>query len=178
MKIDIPNKVVKKESTIIVRKALKSKHNRKRVFKNKVINTQNCIFEGEAFYPYWIGQVYTRKERLYVKPKELYYHVVCDARDNTYVVLPRIPDTKTIERVDDDSILPISLKLNSFMNEIIKDAIKNNINKQFIFGQPFSKVEDCKIIYIPGFVIGILDSVNNEKEEYFINAFTGEAKKL
>src|SRR5665647_1623253 len=177
MQIEISSKSAIIEGDILIKKALKFRANRKKAFSNKKIKAKDCKFEGIFYYPYWIGQVYTSKERMNFNPKELHFEVVCDAIDETYIVLRNIPKTEKIECAD-NAVLPFSLKLEDFKNRIIEDAKVTRNNKQFIFGKPFSSTERCKMIYIPGGVIQVVDNMTNEREKFYINAYTGEVKKI
>jgi hypothetical protein len=147
---------------------------RRAVRKEKSKEITHTIYDNVYYYPYYIGKVYTSKSRLYGGDKEIDFYVVCDAIDRTYIVLRNVPKLKEVESCTGD-ILPVQLNEKEFTGDICPCAVKERINKQFIFGAPHNEFRYAELIYLPGYIVKIRCAANEEKR-YFVNAYTGEVK--
>lgn len=167
---------------------IKIPHFKKGISHNKAVRAAVRAFEGKRwnifnrsaydlqvkegyYYPYWIGEVYTKKARFLFKPKEINYYVVCDARHNGYLVLRGLPELHEIA-CDDKYILPAVVDLNS-MNEVIEDAQKDSIDRKFIFGPPDKEIRNIYLTHIPVLMVKVRKKETGEFNKYFINALSG-----
>ena len=123
--------------------------------------------DDRYYYPFWIGTVIASMERLFVKPREIRYQVVCNAIKEEVIVLRAIPQTRVIN-ARKDKVLSCVIPECEFTERIMKTAQKERIDKQFMFGEPDKKSGDIRLIYIP--VIKKTDGDN----EYYINELTGQ----
>jgi hypothetical protein len=144
---------------------------------NKFSENYYCKTEPELwYYPYYIGIIKTIYPRLLFGPKIILFYIVCDAIDETYIVLRNIP--KTIEiYIHKNKILHDILSEKIFVSKICSEAIDSRINKQFIFGTPDSEYNGSRLIFLPGY-ISTIHYNNTKANEYFINGYTREIKKL
>ena len=129
------------------------------------------------YYPYWIGTVWTNKERaLAIYPdKQIIYYVVTDAITGSFIVLRNIPKTNLVD-CSDDKVLPAKISEKDLMENILDQAIEERINKQFIFGIPQSKKQQSFIIYLPMKKIKVKGKEQDQYKNYYVNIFTGEVK--
>lgn len=130
-----------------------------------------------CYYPYWIGKIYTSKQRPLFGPRVHYFYVVCDGISGNYIVLQALPKTQTIEQAE-DNLISVGIEQARFEREIVQESITGRINRQFIIGLPETRFLGSKIIYIP--VQEVLARERGEKpfSRFFVNVYTGETKRV
>jgi hypothetical protein len=146
---------------------------------NKNLNTENYYCETEPeiwYYPYYVGMIKTIYPRILFGPKIIIFYVVCDAIDETYIVLRNIPKTTKMD-ICKNNILHEMISKDIFKSKICSDAIATRINRQFIFGTPNNEYNGTKLIFLPGYLANIYCD-NTKSGEYFVNGYTREIKKL
>jgi hypothetical protein len=164
-------------------RALASYLGKKRCFPGEV-NTDKYnieVDEDYTYYPYWIGSVWTLKERALpiYPPKQITYYVVTDGMEGSFIVLRNVPKTKVTECCDDE-VLPARITEKRLMKEILDEAIAERINKQFIFGSPQSRKQASEMIYLPMIKVRIKkrEHAKSEFKHYYVNIYTGEVKAV
>lgn len=163
-----------------VKKAMAVYLGKKRCFPYEIDTDKFNIEVEEAYvyYPYWIGTVWTSKERaLAIYPdKQITYYVVTDAISGSYIVLRNIPKLN-VEKCTEDKALPARISENKLKDKILNEAISERINKQFIFGAPLSKKRECFQIHLPMIKVKIRRWKSEENfKDFYVNIFTGEVK--
>lgn len=171
---------------------IKIPQTKRHISRNKAVGAAIRAFEGKRswipgsrscydlkvedgyFYPYWIGEVYTRKARFLFKPKEITFFVICDAVHNDYIVLRGLPKLEEVA-YDEKYILP-PLVNRQGMEKVIVGANKDRIDRQFIFGAPYKEIRDIFLTHIPGSIIKVRNKETREFNRFFVNSLTGEVK--
>jgi hypothetical protein len=133
-----------------------------------------------TYYPYWIGTVWTRKERaIPVYPaKEIIFYAVTDGISGNFIVLRNVPKTRGLE-CPDNKVLPARISEKKLMNEVLSEAITDRINRQFIFGMPESRKGQSNMIHLPMTRVQIKRNEDQgDFKEYYVNTYTGEVKTV
>jgi hypothetical protein len=181
LNISVPKRKVKLSNEQCAMKAMAVYLGKKRLMPKSVSwDSYNVVVSDDyTYYPYWIGLIHTKKDRaLPIYPaKEIMYYLVCDAIDESFIVLRNVPELYELT-CDDNNVIPAKLKKERLLNEISNEAIKDRINKQFIFGPPQVKVKSAKMIYLPMKKVEITKKNSKEGKAYGVNAFTGEIKNF
>ncbi len=134
-------------------------------------------FGGLYYHPYWIGKVHTSQDRLIFGSKSLYFYVVCNACNGTYLVLRGVPKSKLI-KTEDDKVISYVVSKDKFEDEIVKEGINFHINRQFVFGIPESRLENSWLIYIPVQLVRVRrENGRGVLTDYFVNVFTGNIER-
>lgn len=171
----------RKPSAECASRALATYLGRKRCFANEVNGDKYDIkIEGEyVYYPYWVGSVWTLKERaLPIYPaKEIVFYAVADGIAGSYIVLRNVPKTEKMN-YPEDKVLPTKITEKKLMGEILDEAITERINKQFIFGAPQSRKQESDLIYLPMVKVQIKGKDQRNYKDYYVNAHTGEVKTI
>lgn len=181
MKISIPTRKRKLNDDKCASKALAVYLGKKRLTfgdKNWGLYDIN-VSDDYTYYPYWVGIIYTIKDRALAiyPPKEITYYLVCDAIDESFIVLRNVPSLRQIN-CDEDNVVPAQVSKEKLLNEISNEAIKDRINRQFIFGPPKAKIMSASKIFLPLKKVEIKKKNSSEGRVYGVNVFTGEVKKF
>jgi hypothetical protein len=174
--ISIPDKKTRITKKKAIRLAVKDYEGKK--FLSPLIKPEEkYTFEiREKYWPYWIGEISTVKERFLFKPKEIPFYVICDGITKEQHVARYLPNFLEID-FGSHMLIPFKLDQAEFL-QILQDARKNRIAKQFIFGPPDQVIVRTYQVYIPYWHVRITNVRSKNKSSLFINSLSGQIVKL
>ena len=131
--------------------------------------------EKISYYPYWAGKVLTVKSRLIFGDKSIFFYVIGNGLNGTYLVMRNLPNF-TEREVPSSDILPFQVSRAQFEEEIVDEAINVHIVRQFMFGAPYFEKLGSRLLYIPMQEILLKPKGSEEFGRYFVNVFNGRVE--
>lgn len=154
-----------------------------RIAKKAGLKQQPTLFIGHAkecdarlvYWPYWIGEIQTEKERPLFKPRRITYYIIGDAVSGGHALTRAIP--KCIEHsVPQHLVIPFEQDRDMFQHEL-DAAQKEEISKLFIFGPPVQRLESVRLHYCPLWEVGFFSKSDGMPcGVIYVNAFNGTIK--
>ena len=177
LKILVPAAKTKKNISDCVKRAIAAADGSKHSIAVSKNNYDVKYTDEYVYYPYWIMRVDGYKMRLFAIGNEAMrkFYITCDAIDGSFIVLQSTPKTREIE-VTEDCILDTNVSEKQLKGPILKEAVVDRINRQFIFGKPRTEPGAVIKVYLPMYEIFVKRKDQLEYKPYYVNAYTGEIK--